>query len=116
MMELATTIRRPGIIVALLSNSTAISTASRGKCQLILILETVPGKVTRLATLVAESTVRTWCMSSRCWSYRPELPRWWRRQTRCSIRGPVHWSIGTVHTLRDPDAMAFGRRCIRGGE
>ena len=43
---LTMTIRRPSIIVVGLVVATAISTASRGKCKLILILRAFPRTVT----------------------------------------------------------------------
>jgi hypothetical protein len=46
MISLTTTIRRSGIVVAGLVVATAISTASKGKCKLILVLSAVSGMVT----------------------------------------------------------------------
>ena len=90
MISLTTTIRRPGIIVAGLVVAMAISTASRGKCQLILVLRAFSGTVTWTATLEAEPIVGTGSRSSKQWILRSWLPWWWRR---CS------WMVHAVRNL-----------------
>ena len=92
-----TTIRL-GIVVAGL----VVSTANYGKGQLILILIAVPGTVTWLTTLVAQTIIGSGNRSLGWWSWKPWLPRWRRRQTRCSIGLPWGRCIWTVHAVRDP--------------
>ena len=63
MVSLTTTIRRSGI-------STAIFTASRRKCKLILVLRAFSGTVTWTATLEAEPIIGMGSRSSMHWSLR----------------------------------------------
>ena len=85
MVSLTTTIRRSGIVVAGLVVTTAITSTNRKECKLILILRAFSGGVTWMATLEAESIVRTGSRSLRHWSWRSELHQRWRRHTWCSI-------------------------------
>jgi len=84
--------RRPDVIVAGRIIVTAIPMANRTKGQLILILRAVSGDMSWLATLEAQSILRTERCNVGLGSFSFWLPRRWRRQTRCNIGGP--WSRG----------------------
>ena len=64
---------RLGIVVAGL----VVSTASyrKGQLVLVLILIAVPGKVTRLTMLVAQTIIGSGNRSSGWWCWKPWLPR-----------------------------------------
>src|SRR3954468_13168889 len=100
-----TTIRL-GIVVAVL----VVSTTSFRKRQLILILIAVPGKVTWLTTLVAQTIIGSGDRSLGWWSWKFWLPSRSIRQTRCSIGLPWGRCIRLVHAVGNPyPALLRGR-------
>ena len=87
-----------GIVVAGL----VVTTTSCWKGQLILVLVAFPSTVSWLTTPEAQTIIGSGSKSSGWWSWKPWLPSWSSRQTRCSIRLPWGRCIWTVHAVRDP--------------
>src|SRR3954465_2109750 len=87
-----------GIVVAVL----VASTASCWKGQLILFLVAFPSTVPWLSTPEAQTILGSRNRSLWWWSWKPWLPSWSSRQTRCSIG--LHWGrcIWLVHAVGNP--------------
>src|SRR4051812_45222296 len=102
---------RPSIIVGGPIVATTIFAASRVNDQLILSLGALPGNMTWLTALEAQSILRT----QRCSSGRrrqSSWPWWWWRHVRCNIRRPRNRNGRHGHTVWNPDAtlLSYPRR------
>src|SRR3954466_6008359 len=102
----------PSIIVGGPGVATALSATDRVNYQLILSLGEVSGNVSWLTTLEAKAILRTEGCSVGRSSLRLGLPLWWRRQTRCDVRGSWCRSSRAIHVVRNPDTLLLS--CARG--